>query len=389
VGEKVAEFAKTELFPKIGEAVEMVKELWPHIEELGKAIAEKLQPPLEAVGKFVAEHKEIWGAAGIVIGTVLVGAFLAWAGAAAAAAISTALALAPVIAIGVALTALVAAIIYVVKNWDELTERYPILGRVSNELKAAWEKLTDFTMQKVVPAVQAVAKWLNDNVVPAMQAVAGFISGTLGPRLLDIAKWIFENVVPKVAALVEAWVKLHVKLAQEIIPPVVKLIGSVGEKVIDAAGVVGRWLGVIGGAFVTVKNTIEPPIKTVIGLIQTLIDWIQKIPSPGDVAGKIGDIGGKVTGGIGKLNPFASGTLSAPAGWAIVGEEGPELVRMRGGERVYPADQTAEMLGGEQVTQHFHIGVINARTPEEARLAAGDIGWMAAARSRGFSMGRA
>ena len=35
---------------------------------------------------------------------------------------------------------------------------------------------------------------------------------------------------------------------------------------------------------------------------------------------------------------FASGTLSAPEGWAWVGEDGPELVKMRGGERVYNAE---------------------------------------------------
>lgn len=37
---------------------------------------------------------------------------------------------------------------------------------------------------------------------------------------------------------------------------------------------------------------------------------------------------------------FASGTLSAPPGLAWVGENGPELVRMRGGERVYNASES-------------------------------------------------
>lgn len=43
---------------------------------------------------------------------------------------------------------------------------------------------------------------------------------------------------------------------------------------------------------------------------------------------------------------YASGTTSARAGIALVGEEGPELVQMRGGERVYDAMQTARMLAG-------------------------------------------
>ncbi|NUB24316.1 hypothetical protein [Azospirillum brasilense] len=47
------------------------------------------------------------------------------------------------------------------------------------------------------------------------------------------------------------------------------------------------------------------------------------------------------------LPGYAVGTDSAPAGWAMVGEEGPELVRFRGGERVYTAPQTRAMLGGD------------------------------------------
>lgn len=39
---------------------------------------------------------------------------------------------------------------------------------------------------------------------------------------------------------------------------------------------------------------------------------------------------------------FASGTNSAPPGWAWVGEEGPELMRMRGGETVLPAEVSQE-----------------------------------------------
>jgi SLT domain-containing protein len=42
-------------------------------------------------------------------------------------------------------------------------------------------------------------------------------------------------------------------------------------------------------------------------------------------------------GGIGSGHGYALGTASASAGWAWVGERGPELVRFRGGEQVRPA----------------------------------------------------
>ena len=41
---------------------------------------------------------------------------------------------------------------------------------------------------------------------------------------------------------------------------------------------------------------------------------------------------------------FASGTPSADSGWALVGEQGPELVNFNGGEAVYTADETNRML---------------------------------------------
>lgn len=47
---------------------------------------------------------------------------------------------------------------------------------------------------------------------------------------------------------------------------------------------------------------------------------------------------------VGALNGFAEGTPSAPPGVALVGEEGPELVVFRGGERVLTAGETAGVM---------------------------------------------
>ena len=52
----------------------------------------------------------------------------------------------------------------------------------------------------------------------------------------------------------------------------------------------------------------------------------------------------KISGSFLKLLGFASGTPSAPPGYALVGEEGPELVKLRGGERILNADDTKQAL---------------------------------------------
>lgn len=72
------------------------------------------------------------------------------------------------------------------------------------------------------------------------------------------------------------------------------------------------------------------------------------------------------------LRAFASGTPSAPQGLALVGEDGPELVDLNGGERIYPAGETRSLLGagrpsvaagssgGGGVVVHIHGDVYDA-----------------------------
>ncbi len=66
---------------------------------------------------------------------------------------------------------------------------------------------------------------------------------------------------------------------------------------------------------------------------------------------RIGNVSGEgvISGGDQRRNAgkaYASGTPSAPRGWALVGEDGPELVSFAGGERVHTAAETAAMLAG-------------------------------------------
>ncbi|UFQ16415.1 MULTISPECIES: CHAP domain-containing protein [Streptomyces] len=51
---------------------------------------------------------------------------------------------------------------------------------------------------------------------------------------------------------------------------------------------------------------------------------------------------------------YWTGTKSATAGLAMVGEHGPELVNFRGGERVYNARRTEEMVAGRRYEIHIH-----------------------------------
>jgi hypothetical protein len=64
-----------------------------------------------------------------------------------------------------------------------------------------------------------------------------------------------------------------------------------------------------------------------------------------------------------KTRQYASGGVVAAAGWSLVGENGPELVRMPAGATVYPAGPSAGMLGGSTYNIYLPPTMVN---PAEA-----------------------
>lgn len=87
------------------------------------------------------------------------------------------------------------------------------------------------------------------------------------------------------------------------------------------------------------------------------------------------------TGGV---KGYASGTLSATRGLHLVGERGPELVKFRGGERVYNNRESRGMMGGNT----YHIQG-NLLTPEFwGMIQAGDLAAAQAGAQGGVTLGQ-
>ncbi|MFJ9900248.1 transglycosylase SLT domain-containing protein [Streptomyces sp. NPDC091280] len=80
-------------------------------------------------------------------------------------------------------------------------------------------------------------------------------------------------------------------------------------------------------------------------------------------------VGGKTTKTtkVSKVKGYWTGTLAASPGMALVGEKGPELVNFGGGERVYNARQTAEMMGNRY---EIHIHEAKSENTTQAVLRA-------------------
>jgi hypothetical protein len=160
----------------------------------------------------------------------------------------------------------------------------------------------------------------------------------------------------------------------------------------DAEGVIGKITELAGKftTFFTPTNIltlyVEGLTKAVSGLndaigwvvekIQWLMDHGGIQGLAGQAAGDLADILGIETAtpgphvpGTGALPPqaHAGGSAYYEGGWSLVGERGAELVRLPRGSRIYPAGESAMMLGGgaQPVRDiHFH-GDIHVRDRED------------------------
>lgn len=80
---------------------------------------------------------------------------------------------------------------------------------------------------------------------------------------------------------------------------------------------------------------------------------------------------------------YASGTVHATPGWHLVGEEGPELVRFRGGEKVLDAADTGDALGGPRQQFVFSPQVRNG--DQDLRRSFEDFMWDARQAAKGVA----
>lgn len=59
----------------------------------------------------------------------------------------------------------------------------------------------------------------------------------------------------------------------------------------------------------------------------------------------------------GKLFGYATGTQFAPGGWSVVGEKGPEIVRLPRGSEVYPNGVTPRIESGGNVSNYYNVEI--------------------------------
>lgn len=265
------------------------------------------------------------------------------------------------------------------------------LGNLKNTLDDTKAALGEALMPAVQPTLEWLVKFLNDPVIPAIQGFAPIVQvafetvekiiTAFKPIVEPIFSWlggIFDNVliqnintfldqiklvIDMLVAIINgdwstAWTdaKNIVTNAIEIIQRSLKPVTDIAKKIWD--GVKNVW----STAWESLKSAVKAPIEAILKFFDPIIDAVNKVINgiqtaiqfvSGEkrVGNYLVDKNNKLIGeyvvinGTEMLKRYASGTSGAEPGWAVVGEEGPELMLFNGGEQVISNDKLKSMPG--------------------------------------------
>lgn len=216
-------------------------------------IQQRLIPAVQGIVGWLKEHKEITIAVGVVIAGALVAAFVSWAAAAAAAAAATIAATWPILAIGAAIAALVAGVIYAYTHWGWFRDTVDAVASfITGTLVPAFQDIWSFISDKVIPIiVDVVGKWwqVQTAVIAVGVAIAKFVADvatTLAGWVLDVWKFggmvleFFKSIPDKIA-------EYFTGLADKISKPFREAFRAVVQEFWDTIGSIPGAKQVIGG----------------------------------------------------------------------------------------------------------------------------------------------
>lgn len=379
--------------------------------------------PLKAVADWATNTPGVLEAVGIALGVVAV----AWG--------YVTLAASPWLAIALGIGVAIAGLILVIQNWgaimgwlgDKVLKPFlnwiaPAWNAVMTGMEWAWQNI----LKPVWDGIAAAANWLYKTI---LQPVFKWI-GEAWTNWTNNAKWAWQNILKPVWDAVAAggqW------LWNTILKPVFSGLkagwdaalngvkwawNNILKPVWDAVAAGGKWLwekalkpafgwvksgwdgltknfgiiwdkygepvfsaissllkGDFPNAFKkgkeavkniwdSVANIVRKPINFVIGTVYNdgLKAMFNGIASKLGLKWRLPDVAG--------LPAFAKGGLAKP-GWALVGEEGPELVNFSSPGRVYTASETQDMLGGREQAPEGALQTLAGSSPAEAKLPAG------------------
>jgi hypothetical protein len=227
----------------------------------------------------------------------------------------------------------------------KLFSKYPaVLYAVVGAVTAAYIAVKVYTAYTkggiIITKLAAAAQWLWNAAVlgfPALLIIAA-IAAVVVAVIVLYKKWGFFHHLVQV---VWHWIKANWPLLLAVLlgPFAVGILLVIRhfQQLKDTARSVFNWLR---NAFKSVADFITRQAQRIGKVLGPLLGPLKQVAG---VAGKIGGGAGSTFGAI--KGAFAEGGVMPSAGLALVGERGPELLRLPAGAQVTPMDNPAKVIG--------------------------------------------
>lgn len=243
-----------------------------------------------------------------------------------------------------------------------------VMNKAVEVMKSVW----NFIVAYILPIFASLFSWVQGHM-PVIKATIS----TVFNKIVEVAKmvWAFfkDNILPIIARFYEyiqskmPQIRSIVESVFKIIANVVKIAWGIFENLLlPVLKTLWNWIkphlpkiqSIVEGAFNAVITIVEGVVKAfekVTSAIKTAYDWLtswnNKPASKKTV--EVEERRTSSSGRLGGVQRYATGTNYAPGGLAMVGERGPELVRLPRGSKVSTANETKDMLRNQQVNNTY------------------------------------
>jgi hypothetical protein len=386
---------------KIIPAISKLAEEWmPKLQAAFETVSASIQTVASALAtafSWLIDNQPVLVALGVFVGTVLVGAFVAWATAtwaqvAAWWALNAAqvIAMAQFILIAAAIAAVAAGLVWAYQNVDWFREAVDKVAKfMTDTLWPALQSIAVVIVDVVVVAFEAIVtaagavvtavSWLWDNVLSpyvtflklefavAMAAakLAFDVISTAAGGVTTAIGWLWDNILSPYVSFLKLEFAVGMAIASaafdavvlavgylitaanwlcnNVLAPLVEWIGAGFSTGMAVASAVFGSIGTAIDGLITFVETLVGVLQTVIDTAKSAIEWVGKIPTLNDLPGR----GQSVFDIIGFEPPAgASGFRNFAGGLALVGEQGPELAMLPRGTGLMTNRATRQMLDG-------------------------------------------
>lgn len=304
-------------------------------------------PPIEATIGFLADHKEVLAGVGATLLVILTPAIVAWtlatwANVTAHIALAAAalVAYAPLILLAVGVGLLVAAVILLIKHWDEI---WPKIKEIAVGVLTALRDVFVFFKEWVIEHWRQIAFGILAVLFPPGAGLFLIIThfGEIRDFVMGVVNSIVEFVggLPgRITALIGAMFESALGFGRAIKDGIVSGIQEIAGSVEDIAGAIRNAL----------KGAINSALRWAHDNISISVPGFNP-PGPGSIPGFDWNF---------PLIQLASGVRNFQGGMALVGEHGPEIVALPRGADVYSNSESRQMAAaGTTVVNNYTIYV--------------------------------